>query len=298
MVKEARNKNEDRSENGRFAASDPSKTAKSNQPVATDLPSFRGSSSKPSPYLRRLRWMVKSAVLLVAREIVWTLHAAFVLLILPLIVRTRRQGELPENPCILCVPHVGELDPYFVIRATGRYRLRALFERDGPEPIARFFLKSMWRFRVSQRPDLKPTLNKKTMRDVVSYLNKGGVLMIFPEGYRHWDKKLYPGAAVIAHRANVPVIPVGIERGHVFRKEFIGHTFQAMKAAIKDYRRLGRVTVHFTEPIHPDDALREREDVNRLMPLIEARFADFYERFYNTSGPVWTQRGDAGPNQC
>jgi len=297
MVKGARNKNEERAENGRFAASDPSKIAKRNQAVATDVPSFRGcSSSKPSPRLERLRWMVKSAVLLVAMEIVWTFHAAFVLLILPLIVRTRRHGELPQNPCILCVPHVGELDPYFVIRATGRYRMRALFERDGPEPIARFFLKSMWRFQVSQRPDLKPILNKKTMRDVASYLNRGGVLMIFPEGYRHWDKKLYPGAAVIAHRANVPVIPVGIEHGRVFRKEFIGHTFRALKAAIIDYHRLRQVTVHFTEPIHPDDALGEMEDVDRLMSLIEARFADFYEQFYNTSGPVWTWQDDTGPS--
>jgi len=291
MVREAsnRNINEKRAENGRFAISDPSNIAKKNQPVATDVASFRSSGSKPSPRLERLRWMVKSAVLLVTMEIVWTFHLAFVLLILPLIVGTRRQGELPQTPCILCVTHVGELDPYFVIRVTGRYRMRALFERDGPEPIARFFLKSMWRFRVSQLPDLKPILNKKTMRDVVSYLNRGGVLMIFPEGYRHWDKTLYPGAAVIAHRANVPVIPVGIEHGHVFRKELIGHTFRALKAAIRDYRRLSQVTVHFTEPIHPDDALEEREDVGRLMPLIEARFADFYEQFHNTSGPVWTQ---------
>jgi len=288
MVGEISNRNEKRAENGRFAVSDPSKMAERNQAVATDVASFRSGNSKPSPRLERLRWMVKSAVPLAAMEIVWTFHLAFVLLILPLIVRTRRQGELPHPPCILCVTHVGELDPYFVIRVTGRYRLRALFERDGPEPIARFFLKAMWRFRVSQRTDLKPILNKKTMRDVVSYLNRGGVLMVFPEGYRHWDKKLYPGAAVIAHRANVPVIPVGIERGHVFRKELVGHTFRALKAAIRDYHRLGRVTVHFTEPIPPDDTLGEREDVDRLMPLIEARFAAFYEQFYNTSGPVWT----------
>jgi len=291
MVGEAsnRNANEERAENGRFAVSDPSKIAKRNQVVATDVAPFRGSSSKPSTRLERLRWMAKSAVLLVAMEIVWTFHLAFTLLILPLIVGTRRQGELPQNPCILCVTHVGELDPYFVVRVTGRYRLRALFERDGPEPNTRFFLKSMWRFRVSQHPDLKPILNKKAMRDVVSYLNRGGVLMVFPEGYRHWDKKLYPGAAVIAHRANVPVIPVGIEHGHVFRKDLVGHTFRALKAAIRDYHRLRQVTVHFTEPIHPDDALGEREDVGRLMSLIEVRFTRFYEQFHNTSGPVWTQ---------
>lgn len=291
MVGEAsnRNANEGRAENGRFAVSDPLMIPKENQSVATDVASFRGSSSPPSTRLERLRWTVKSAVLLVAMEVVWTSHLAFVLLILPLIVRTRRRGELPQHPCILCVTHVGELDPYFVIRVTGRYRMRALFERDGPEPIARFFLRSMWRFRVSQRPDLKPILNNKTMREVASYLNRGGVLMIFPEGYRHWDKKLYPGAAVMAHRANVPVIPVAIEHGHVFRKEFIGHTFRALKAAIRDYLWLSRVTVHFTEPIHPDEALEEREDVDRLMLLIEARFARFYEQFYNTSGPVWKQ---------
>jgi len=250
---------------------------------------------KPSLSLQRLGFMVKNALLFLAMEVVWALHAAFALLILPLIVGTRRQGELPQGPCILCVIHVGEFDPYFVIRATRRYRMRALFERDAPEPIARFLLRSMWRFRVSQCPDLKPVLNKKTMREVVAYLNKGGVLMVFPEGYRHWEKRLYPGAAVLAHRAGVPVIPVGIERGHVFRQELVGQTVRALRTAIKDYRRHKRVTLHFTEPIPPDDTLEEKDDVGRLMPLIEARFAEFYEQFYNTRGPVWHRRGDTGP---
>ena len=190
----------------------------------------------PSPPLRRLARMVKNALLFLAMEAVWALHAAFTLLILPLIVGTRRQGELPQGPCILCVTHVGEFDPYFVIRATRRYRMRALFERDGPEPIARFLLRSMWRFRVSQHPDLKPTLNKKTMREVVAYLSRGGVLMVFPEGYRHWEKRLYPGAAVLAHRAGVPVIPVGIEHGQVFRQELVGQTFDLDGLLVEDVR--------------------------------------------------------------
>jgi len=274
-------------------AAEPTKSTSGNREnTAAPIPSH-WSQTEEEPPCGRLLLALRSAVLLVLMEIIWAFNAAFVFLILPLIVKTYKHGELPCNPYIFCVTHVGELDPYFVLKVSRHYRTKALFERDGPEPIARFLLKAMWRFRVSQRPDLRPILNKKTIGEVISYLKRGGILMIFPEGYRHWEKKLYPGVAIIAHRANVPVVPVGIEHGDVFRKELLGAPVRAMMRALVDYRRLGWVKVHFAEPIYPDPTLEEREDVNRLMRVIEARFREFYKRFYDATGPVWEQESPA-----
>lgn len=274
-------------------AGEPTESTSANRKnTAEPIPS-RPSQTEEEPPCGRLLRALRDAVLLVLMEVIWAFNAAFVFLILPLIVKTCKHGELPCNPYIFCVTHVGELDPYFVLRVSRHYRTKALFERDGPEPIARFLLKAMWRFRVSQRPDLKPILNKKTTREVVSYLKRGGILMIFPEGYRHWEKKIYPGAAIIAHRADVPVVPVGIEHGDVFRRELLGVPARAMMRALVDYRRGGYVKVHFAKPIYPDPNLEEREDVNRLMRVIEARFREFYKQFYDATGPVWEQESPA-----
>jgi 1-acyl-sn-glycerol-3-phosphate acyltransferase len=275
-----------------LAAKPTESTSGNRENTAGHIPS-RPSQPEEDPPCARLLQALRAAVLLVLMEIVWAFNAAFVFLILPLIVKTRKHGGLPLNPFIFCVTHVGELDPYFVLRVSRHYRTKALFERDGPEPIARFLLKAMWRFRVSQRPDLKPILNKQTIEEVVTYLKGGGILMVFPEGYRHWEKKLYPGVAIIARRANVPVVPVGIENGDVFRKELLGTPVRAMMRALLDYRRGGYVKVHFAKPIYPDPNCEEREDVNRLMRTIEARFREFYKQFYDTAGPVWKEESPA-----
>ncbi|MEA3310881.1 MAG: lysophospholipid acyltransferase family protein [candidate division WOR-3 bacterium] len=229
-----------------------------------------------------------NAILAIIREFVWVTYVGVILFLLPLVAKSRRKGRLPNPPFILCITHVGNFDPLFVVRASGHYRTRAVYQVDGPYPILRFLFKAFWRFRVSQRPELKPILNKKTMNEAVSYLKRGGTLIIAPEGYWHWEKKLYPGVAVMAHRANVPVVPVGIENGDVFGPE-LRHKppLRAAKRVIKDYRSLACVTVHFADPIHPSASLDERDDVERLGKLVEARFDEFYRQFYNTSGPLW-----------
>lgn len=229
-------------------------------------------------------------VLLVVMEMIWAVYVGFIFLILPRIAKTQKQGGLPNPPFILCITHVGNFDPLFVVRASGHYRMKVVYQVDGPYPVLRFLFKAFWRFRVSQRPELKPVLNKKTMKEIVSHLKSGGTLMIAPEGYWRWERKLYPGVAVMAHRANVPVVPVGIENGFVFRPE-LRHKppLQLARRVIKDYCLLGCVTVHFADPIYPSDSLDERDGVEKLMRFIEARFDEFYRRFYNTSGPVWAK---------
>ncbi|MEA3356109.1 MAG: lysophospholipid acyltransferase family protein [Candidatus Bipolaricaulota bacterium] len=239
--------------------------------------------------LRRL----ENVFIYVLLEIIWVFYAGFTFLILPFIAKTKLKGTLPDPPFILCATHVGNFDPLFIVRGTGRYRMRAIYQMDGPHPVIRLLFRAFWRFRVSQLPELRPSLNRRTMSEAVGHLKRGGTLMIFPEGYWAYEKKLYPGAAVMAHRANVPVVPVGIENGAVFRPGIAPQPFhRVVKRLIRDYRHCGRVTVHFVDPIYPKNRLEEGEDVDRLGRSIEASFNKFYRRFYNIDGPVWEKRVD------
>jgi 1-acyl-sn-glycerol-3-phosphate acyltransferase len=239
--------------------------------------------------LRRL----KSVFIHVLLEIIWLFYAGFIFLILPFIAKTKLKGTLPDPPFILCATHVGNFDPLYIVKGTGRYRIRAIYQMDGPHPVIRLLFKAFWRFRVSQLPELKPSLNRRTMSEAIGHLKRGGTMMIFPEGYRAHEKKLYPGAAVMAHRANVPIVPVGIENGAVFRP---GSPPQPLHRLIgrlvKDYRHYGCVTVHFVDPIYPQNRLEEREDVDRLGRSIETSFNKFYRQFYNIDGPSWEKRVD------
>lgn len=55
--------------------------------------------------------------------------------------------------------------------------------------------------------------NNESFEKALNYLNKGDVMMIFPEGRRSPDGKLqkaYNGTARLALRAKAPVVPIGI----------------------------------------------------------------------------------------
>ena len=227
-------------------------------------------------------------------KLIWLVYVGVIYLFLPCIVKTRKRGKPPRPPFILSVTHVGNFDPLFVVRSSGYYRMKAVYQVDRPYPVVRFLYKAFWRFRVTQLPELKGTLNRKTMQEIVAYLKRGGMVMIFPEGYWNWEKKLYPGVAVMAHRANVPVIPVGIEHGDVLKPELDQDPpLKALRRVIKAYRQLGYVTVHFASPIYPNDTLEEADDIERVGRLIEAKLGEFYKKFYGTSGPVWVKRSDS-----
>ena len=81
-------------------------------------------------------------------------------------------------------------------------------------PITRFFL-DLWEsipVYVSKENDAKEK-NKTAFEKALSYLKKGELAMIFPEGGRSKDGKLqraYAGIAKLAIKAMVPVLPVGI----------------------------------------------------------------------------------------
>jgi 1-acyl-sn-glycerol-3-phosphate acyltransferase len=55
--------------------------------------------------------------------------------------------------------------------------------------------------------------DRKALRESIAMLKSGEILLVFPEGTRHNGPKiepLEPGAAYLALRAGVPVVPIGI----------------------------------------------------------------------------------------
>jgi 1-acyl-sn-glycerol-3-phosphate acyltransferase len=110
--------------------------------------------------------------------------------------------------------------------------------------------------------------------------------MIYPEGYWNWQKIIYPGVAKIAHKSNTPIIPTGIENGYTFRPELDDQPpLKAIGRILSDYRKLKEIIIHFDEPIYPDQSLKEKEDISRIMNILENKFDEYYRNFYNIEGP-------------
>jgi 1-acyl-sn-glycerol-3-phosphate acyltransferase len=230
--------------------------------------------------------LTKKFVLTIIYEIIWCFYTVFIVVPLPLIVKIKKKGKLCKPPYILCSVHVGNFDPLLITRASKIFRVRAMYQVDGPYPFLRFFYKSIWRFRVSQDPKIKKEINSKTVDEIVNFLKNDGRIMIFPEGYWNWQKILYSGVAEIAHKADVPIIPVGIENGYTFKPELDKQPpLRAIKRIFKDYKKLKEVTVHYGSPIYPDQSLEEEIDVKRVMKIIQNKFDDYYKKFYNIAGP-------------
>lgn len=92
---------------------------------------------------------------------------------------------------------------------------------------------------VGKEKDYKK--NEQALKKALGYLKKGHLIQIFPEGTRSYDgkiKKGHSGAARLALKAKVPVIPVGITgSGKVLPKG-------------KIFLRLARCEVKIGKPIY------------------------------------------------
>ncbi len=237
---------------------------------------------------------VGEILILPVLELFWLGYFSFGF-VLTTFVRTKRVGPRPVRPCVLAVTHVGGFEPLFVTRASGHWRGWALYTMDWPSPFVRFLCRAFWRFGVTQNPARKRLVNPNTLERAVRYLKGGGSLMVFPEGDRFWERRLYRGAALLAKRAEVPLIPVGLENALVYEPG--GENLPIWRGFPRTlWKTLKKrwIAVHFAEPIRPDPNLPEEEDVERMMRELERAFRNFYQRFYGLPGPVWVSRKKAG----
>lgn len=130
-----------------------------------------------------------------------------------LLLRIRFHGlrNVPKKgPYILCCNHRSVIDPYMIAMAVPQHLYfmakRELFTDHGP--LASGFLHAMGAFPVQ-----RDSADIQSLRSAEEILKRGDALAIFPQGRVVFDNTSFrpkAGAALIAARTGMPVLPVSI----------------------------------------------------------------------------------------
>ena len=167
-------------------------------------------------------------------------------------VRIEGREHLPATGGFVLAPsHRSMMDILFTARVTPR-RVRfmgkaSLFK----VPVLGSFFSALGGFPVA-----RDGTDRKAVRDSVAMLEAGDVLCVYPEGTRQNGPKiqpLQPGAAYLALRAGVPIVPVGIagQRGcRSFRRHRGAE--EILRTQKNPIPRLGRVAIVVGPPIVPE----------------------------------------------
>jgi 1-acyl-sn-glycerol-3-phosphate acyltransferase len=131
-------------------------------------------------------------------------------LILVLFTRFEVKGKenVPRHGAVLVsANHLNLADPPVLAMSLGRVCIFMAKEELFRSAFSRYFVSRFGAFPVH-----RARLDREALRQAESVLSKGRALIMFPEGGRS-DGRLqsaFTGAALIARRAGVPVLPVGI----------------------------------------------------------------------------------------
>ncbi len=152
-------------------------------------------------------------------------------------LRIRGRERLPaQGGYVLAPSHRSMMDIPFAAwlsRRPLRYMGKASLFRI---PVAGTFFRSLGGFEVA-----RDGTDRKALRDSIEMLQAGEVLLLYPEGTRQHGPKiqpLQPGAAYVALRAGVPIVPVGI-----------AGTEEILRSHGGKFPRFGRAAVVVGEPI-------------------------------------------------
>lgn len=176
-------------------------------------------------------------------------------------------GPVGDGPMVVAANHYSHLDPVMVSLAVDRpVRYLALDELYGHSRL--FDRLTLWLGAIPMsrtRPPVGP------MRFALAVLGAGGVVGMFPEGHRVWvwgETSPKRGAAWLARRAGVPMLPVAI-----------AGTDQALG---RGARRVARkpVTLIVAEPIHPQDFDEESDPVGAMTEEWARRVGDALRETY------------------
>jgi 1-acyl-sn-glycerol-3-phosphate acyltransferase len=203
------------------------------------------------------------------------------IIILPLFrVRVTGAENIPQGPCLLSPNHVSYADGIIIFALTRRFKmpLRLLAKRDLWQ--SKFFawvLNSVGVLPVSQG-----SADLEALKSATRAIKAGDSMAIFPEGTRirtHRQElednqalgEAFGGAAWLAIRNNVPVVPVGIAGTERIRPD-------GMKLI-----RFPRVLVHYGTALVPDEVVPKseydkKERISKLTELIMDGLAQSLER--------------------
>ena len=132
-------------------------------------------------------------------------------ILLSLLTRCQVKGKenIPgQGPLLVVANHLNLADPPIVSISLGR---TAMFM--AKEELFRSRLSSYFISRLGVFPVHRGRLDRKALRQAERALARDLALVMFPEGSRSQNGQLqpaFPGAALIARRYQVPILPIGI----------------------------------------------------------------------------------------
>ncbi|HEX6488308.1 MAG TPA: lysophospholipid acyltransferase family protein [Candidatus Dormibacteraeota bacterium] len=167
------------------------------------------------------------------RVLVWLLKH-----VLPLLFRVEVTGleNLPPPPYIVASNHQKWLDPLFIALALpSRPMVYSMARRDTVfnRRWKRWLVPRLGAFPISPN---QGHLDEQGLATVYRVLDRGGVVLIFPEGRYSRGRRLRPlreGVAHFALQSGVPVVPIALE-------------------GVDRLRLRGRVRVSVGRPVYPD----------------------------------------------
>lgn len=163
---------------------------------------------------------------------------------------TTPTGTLPAPPYVVAANHYSFLDPFLVAAALpGEVRFLGLHDLFGNYRVVDFALET---FDVI--PLSRGVVPFGPLRTALTHLEAGGAVGLFPEGTRHWEfegGRARHGAAWLAARTGVPVVPVAISGSD----RVLG---------VDNKLHTGRIEVVVGSPLHANGSGRgEVEDLTR-----------------------------------
>lgn len=179
----------------------------------------------------------------------------------------------PQGGLIIATNHMSRADTPILLLNPIRADLAALVtDKYKHSPIIGFLVSSMPHIWLDRsRADFS------AFREAIKYLNQGGALGIAPEGTRSKVGALIegkPGAVLLAVRAGVPIVPVGIAGSEVFQKNLLHLRPTPVRARYGKPFRL--------PPFDPEDrGGYMRRATEEIMCQIAAQLPEKYHGFYH-----------------
>lgn len=159
-----------------------------------------------------------------------------------------REHEPAAGPVIVVSNHLSDLDPLVVGTALRRQVTFMAKHELFQVPGVRWWIAACGAF-----PVRRGTADRQALRTALGILQRGGVLVMFPEGTRGRDRTLRepePGAAMLARRTGAALLPLAV----------LGTDIVLPRDAHRPHP--GRITVRIGPPLYVTPASKKGTDAD------------------------------------